>query len=154
MLLDKLGNPGYLTVAEDALVLEHRVAIALDKELGGTAFGELAVAGMDVHALDHAEGREIEVITYHLEIVILRYGSVLHIFQVLLQVAAGDGELDVVHRGLQHLAFEAEHYSLVGAVQVEHVDAVTLAGESVSVHYKVGLVGNGLDIRHKQHARF
>ena len=59
MFLDKLGNPGYLTVAEDALVLEHRVAIALDKELGGTAFGELAVAGMDVHALDHAEGREI-----------------------------------------------------------------------------------------------
>ena len=154
MLLDELGYPGYLTVAENTTVAHYGVTVALDKELGGTAFGKLAVTGMDMHALDHAEGREIEVITHHLEIVILRHGSVLQIFQVLLQVVAGDGELDVVHRGLQHLAFEAEYYGLVKAVQVEHTDAVAIAGEGISVHNEVGLVGNGLDIRHKQRARF
>jgi len=84
VLFDELGYPGYFAVAEDTSVLEYCVTIALDEELGGAALAEPAVAGMDVHAFYHTEGREIEVITHHLEIIILRHGSVLHIFQVLL----------------------------------------------------------------------
>jgi hypothetical protein len=38
---------------------------------------------MHVHALDNAEGCEIEVIACYLEIVILWHRSVLHVFKVL-----------------------------------------------------------------------
>jgi hypothetical protein len=79
MFLDELGNLGYLTVVEDTAVLEYRIAILLDKELGGTALGELAVAGMYMHTLDDAERGEIKVIACNLEIVILRHRSVLHV---------------------------------------------------------------------------
>ena len=39
----------------DASVLKHRIAIALDEELGRTTLSEFAVAGMHVHTLHHTE---------------------------------------------------------------------------------------------------
>ena len=45
-----------------------------DQELGRAGLGKLAVAGMDVHTFHHTEGGEIQVIAYHLEIVVLRHG--------------------------------------------------------------------------------
>jgi hypothetical protein len=74
MVLDELRYAGYLAVVQDSSILKHRVAVALDKELGRTALREFAIAGMDMHALHHTERREIQVIAYHLEIVVLRHG--------------------------------------------------------------------------------
>ena len=80
MVLDELGDLGYLTVVKDTPVLEHCVAVVLDKELSRATLGEFAIAGMDVHTFHNTEGSEIKVITCYLEIIILRHDSVLHIF--------------------------------------------------------------------------
>ena len=90
VIFDKLGNTSYLAIAEDASVLEHCITVAFHEKLCRASLGELAVAGMNVHTLNHAERRKIEIVSRHLKIVILRHGSVLHIFKVLLQVAAHD----------------------------------------------------------------
>ena len=63
MVFNKIRYLSYLTVIKDASVLKHRIAIALDEELGRTTLSEFAVAGMHVHTLHHAERRKIQVIT-------------------------------------------------------------------------------------------
>lgn len=154
MVFDEIRNLRYLAVTENASVLDHRITVALNEELRRTTLGKLAVAGVDVHALHHAERREIKIITRHLEIVVLRHVSVLHIFKVLLQVSAHDGELDIVHRSFEHLAISVKHYGLDGAIEVKHLDTVIHTGKCVSIDNKVSLVGNGFYIRHKQYVRF
>jgi len=84
MVLNEIGYLGYLSIIEDATVLNDRITVSLDKELGRTALRELAVTGMDMHTLDHAERSEIQVIARHLKIVVLRHDSILHVFLVLL----------------------------------------------------------------------
>ncbi len=46
MIFDELCDAGYLTIVEEASVLEYCIAIASDEELGGPAFGEFAVLGI------------------------------------------------------------------------------------------------------------
>ena len=70
MLFYEISNFCNLPVIENAAILENGVTIALDEELGRAAFGEFAVAGMNVHALHHTEGSEIQIIACYLEIII------------------------------------------------------------------------------------
>ena len=63
MIFDELGDSCYVAVGKDAPVLEHGIAIALHEEFSRTCLGQFAVTGVDVHALNNAEGREIETAT-------------------------------------------------------------------------------------------
>ena len=63
MVLDELGDFGYLSIVQNSTLLEQGIAIVFHKELGRTSLGEFTVAGMYVHALHHTERREIEIVT-------------------------------------------------------------------------------------------
>ena len=104
MILNELGYLGDLTVIQDTPVLENRITIALDKELGRTALSEFTVTSMDVHALHHTERRKIKIISCHFEIVVFWHISVLHVFFVLLQIATRNRKFDIVHCCLQHFS--------------------------------------------------
>jgi hypothetical protein len=62
VLLDKFLNLVDFTIIEDATVLQNSVAIVFHKKFGGAGFGQLSVAGMDVHTLDDAVGCKIQII--------------------------------------------------------------------------------------------
>lgn len=97
MILDKLGNLSNLSVSKDTTVLQDRIAVAFHEKLGRAALSKLFVAGMHVHTFHYAKRCKIQIVPRHLKIVIFWHCSVLHVFQVLLQVTARNGKLNVVH---------------------------------------------------------
>ena len=73
VFFDECLNFADFPIRQNPLVLKNTVAVALNKELGGTGFGQLFIAGVDVHTFHNAERRKIEVISRNLKLVIFRH---------------------------------------------------------------------------------
>ena len=154
MILNEVGDLGNLTIIEDSTVLKNRVAIALNKELGRTALSKFAVASMHMHTFYHTERGKIQVITRHLEIVILRHSLILHVFKVLLQIAACYRKFYIIHRSLQYFTISIEDYSLVWTIEVQNLDMVIRTSKCIPVDNDVSIISDILYIRHKQYEHF
>ena len=61
MVFDKVRDFGYFSVIQDATILNNRVAVTLNEELGRAPFRELTITRMNMHALHHTEGGEIQI---------------------------------------------------------------------------------------------
>ena len=74
VLFDEALDAVDLSVIQSASLLQFAVAVFLDEELRRPRFRQLLIARMDMHALDDAEGGEVQKVPGHLELIVFRHG--------------------------------------------------------------------------------
>ena len=61
MFLDKRLNLAEFLIGQCTLLLYDRAAVAANRELCGGTFGQLGIAGMDMHARNDTEGSVVQI---------------------------------------------------------------------------------------------
>ena len=66
VFLDKRLNLAELLIGQCTLLLYDRTAVTANKELCGETLGQAGIAGVNVHALNDAEGSVVQIVPANL----------------------------------------------------------------------------------------